>query len=130
MIQTSTTVKIDGIGYTVPYPNVGQQLEIENLKNVLTKGKYAEIASTGSKTGVQLLDLIDAVSYFSVLIPDMKKRLEKLTLADIDPVLQRKLSKAFLKFYTTFILKVEAEINKMLDESETENEPEPAGAAG
>lgn len=134
MIQTSTTVKIDGNEYIVHYPNVGQQLEIENLKHFLTKGRYAEIASSGSKTGTQLLDLIDAISYFTVLIPEIKKKFEKLALVDIDPVLQVRMSKAFLKFYTNFILKVEAEISKMLEEPEestTTNERKPTniGAA-
>jgi hypothetical protein len=36
----------------------------------------------------------------------------------MDPVMQRKISKAFIKFYNGFITKVEAEINKELDDDE------------
>jgi hypothetical protein len=118
--QTTTTVKIDGEVYDVGYPNVGQQLEIENLKNVFTKGRYAQIASTNSKTGIQLLDLVDAISYFSVLIPKLKKTFAAKKFDEIDVAYQRKLSKAFIKYYNEFVLKVEAEINKDLDEPDEE----------
>lgn len=116
MYQNSTIVKIGKEAYEVRYPNVGQQLEIENLKNVLTKGKYREIADTNSRVGQQLLDLVDAVCYFGVLNKEMRERYG-LTVAGfeaIGPKEQRALGRAFIKFNNEFLVKVETEINKML----------------
>lgn len=120
MYQDSFKVKIDKDEYLVKYPNVGQQLDIENLKNLLSNGQYASYAAVGSKTSTQLLDLIDAVSYFSILIPELKEKLSVKNFTTIDPVFQKKLSKSFLNFHSNFILKVEEEISKELSEEDEE----------
>lgn len=122
MYQDSFKVKIDKDEYLVKYPNVGQQLEIENLKNLLSDGKYSQYAQVGSKTSTQLLDLIDAVSYFHTLIPELKEKLSVKNFTSIDPVFQKKLSKAFMNFYSNFILKVEEEISKELSEEDETTE--------
>ena len=122
MYQTTTKVKIDKEIYEVRYPNVGEQLAIESMKELLSNGRYAQLAATGSKTATQLLDFIDAVSYFTVLIPAMKEKIDLKNFATTDPAFQKRLSKAYLKYYSDFIIPIETEINKEieLEESETD----------
>lgn len=122
--QEKFKVRIDGIEYLLGYPNVGQQLEIESLKNILSAGNYADYARSGNKTALQLLDLIDAVSYFYVLIPELKEKIDIKSFANIDPLFQKKLSKAFVKYYNEFIVKIDDEINKVLNNEDDDKEGE------
>jgi hypothetical protein len=122
MYQTTTKVKIDKEVYDVGYPNVGQQLAIEALKELLSNNKYAQLAATGSKTALQLLDFIDAVSYFTVLIPAIKEKIDLKNFTSADPVFQRKLSKAYLKYNSEFVIPMEQEINKELELEDSEIE--------
>jgi hypothetical protein len=115
MYQTTTKVKIEKEIYEVKYPNVGEQLQIESVKELLSNGKYAQLANTGSKTATQLLDFIDAVSYFTVLIPAMKEKIDLKNFTGADPMFQKRLSKAYLKYYSEFIRPLEDEINKELE---------------
>lgn len=122
MYQTKFAVKIDKEVYHIPYPNVGQQLEIEGLKELLSAGKYSELARTGSKTAIQLLDLIDAVSYFYTLVPELKAKLDLKNFTNIDPLFQKKLSKAFIQYNQKFIIPCDLEINKELSEEDEDEE--------
>lgn len=121
MYQTTTKVKIEKEIYEVKYPNVGEQLQIESVKELLSNGKYAQLAATGSKTATQLLDFIDAVSYFTVLIPAIKEKIDLKNFTGADPMFQKRLSKAFFKYYFEFIIPVEIEINKEVELEEKED---------
>ena len=69
-------VKIDGNDYIINFPNVGQMIEIEQLKLAYTNGRYIEFAMSNLVNHIFILDFVDAVSYLSVLIPELKKDLE------------------------------------------------------
>lgn len=124
MYQTKTVVKIGPKKYEVGYPNVGQKLDIENLKNILTGGRYGEIGRASTITANKVLDLVDAVSFFSVLIPELRDAANPDSFTKMDAMVQQRYIKAFTKFYTEFILKVDEEINKMLDAEYLETETE------
>ena len=64
--------------YKVGFPNVGQMLDIETNKMILSSGKYHEMVESSVKgvaSSIQSLDLIDALSTLSVMIPDLKKHI-------------------------------------------------------
>ena len=69
-------VKIDGNDYIINFPNVGQMIEIEQLKLAYTNGRYIEFAMSNLVNHIFILDFVDAISYLSVLIPELKKDLE------------------------------------------------------
>lgn len=69
-------VKINGNSYMVNFPNVGQMIEIEQLKLAYTNGKYIEFAMSNLMNHIFILDFVDAISYFSVLIPELKNDFE------------------------------------------------------
>ena len=68
-------VKIDGNDYIINFPNVGQMIEIEQLKLAYTNGRYIEFAMSNLVNHIFILDFVDAVSYLSILIPELKKDL-------------------------------------------------------
>lgn len=70
--------------FQVPFPTVSQIMEIESLKNILSNGSYSIMARSNLVQTRRTLDLIDAISHFKVLIPDIKENLEfdKMPLKD------------------------------------------------
>jgi isopentenyldiphosphate isomerase len=125
MIQTNTQIKIGDKTYEVNYPNVRQKLEIENLKIFLSSGKYGELARSAHKTASKLLDLIDAVAYFSILIPEIKSNMTVNDFENMDIVTQRNMMRAYkINFYPWFE-QIEAELNKEDDDDENSTTSEP-----
>ena len=57
-------VKIDGNDYIINFPNVGQMIEIEQLKLAYTNGRYIEFAMSNLVNHIFILDFVDAVSYY------------------------------------------------------------------
>lgn len=57
------------------FPNIGQMIQIEQSKQILTDGRYAIMAYAGLKTTTNMLDIVDAISYLSSVIPDFYKML-------------------------------------------------------
>ena len=79
--------------YTVGYPTVEQLIEIEDVKLLMTNGKYIDYTFSALKNHVLLLDIADAVGYLSVLIPDLKSDLgledwKKASAPVIKPVIK------------------------------------------
>jgi hypothetical protein len=64
MYTTETQIKFNGKVFTVPFPNVGQQLQIESTKMLLSNNTYHELSKSTHDAAVHLLDVIDGISYF------------------------------------------------------------------
>lgn len=90
MVKTKL-IDILGESYQVNFPNMGKLQDIESFKIAYTNGKYIDMALSGLKMHEFMLDVTDAVSYFSVLIPDLKKNLEIKNWRDLDPEIAKKL---------------------------------------
>jgi hypothetical protein len=119
-IQTKTKVKIGNNEYEISYPNVGQTLEIENLKMILSGNSYGDLVKSSHKTAVELLNLIDGVAYFSVLAEGFKSdfKIEDFTKMEIEQ--QRQISKGFIPFWK-FLVNIEKEINNLDSEENTDS---------
>ena len=65
----TTTITLGGKTFEVGYPNIGQYIKIEGLKQSLTDGRYALIAFGALKTGIIALDFLDACAYFGTINP-------------------------------------------------------------
>jgi len=62
-------LQILGKNFTVKeFPSIGQLMEIEAMKNSLSKGQYHRMVQSNLKTTLFTLSLIDAVATFSVLL--------------------------------------------------------------
>lgn len=80
--HVSLTVK--GCSYAIEFPNVGSFQNIETMKQVLSKGMYASLLSTGTSSAIQALDMIDVEAYFTVLCPKLIKDLKCKNFSELD----------------------------------------------
>lgn len=95
-IANSIALEILGVKYVVKYPTVGQLIDIENKKMLLTSNQYGEYVAAPVKTKslAYLIEVVDAISHFSVLIPDLSTTLSK-SYFDIDPLTAKEIVKAY-----------------------------------
>lgn len=114
-IQNSIIVNLMGAEHVVSYPSVGQKLQIESAKILFSNGTYSQLAVSVHKTAEDLLDIIDAYSYFSVMIPGIRKAFTTETLGKLDILAANELRKEFRKYYD-FYVKFETEmLNQITD---------------
>ena len=95
--QKTIFVTIEGNKHEVKFPNVGQLIDIENMKMALTNGQYAEMVKSGLRLHYQILNLVDTISIFSILISELKADLSVRDYTQLDPFLGKKLVSAYKK---------------------------------
>lgn len=91
-------VKIGINEYSIKFPNNGQLIEIERNKNRLTGGTGQNMLM-GDAAAVQAFMLSEAISTFTVLIPQLKTDLTVPSLLDLNPYQSKSLIKAYEKYY-------------------------------
>lgn len=123
MIARSTKVKILDKEYEVRYPLPGDMLQIESLKQILTNNTYGQLSKSGHDTAEQFLDLVDAFSYFTVLVPELGAKFTTTYFNNVDPLEAIKLRRSFFKYnaYMTTVNKEISELLKTEDEAENGN---------
>lgn len=125
-LKNTVSIQLGDDKYELKYPNVAQVLEINNKKYLITENRYPDLVLAPNKTVMDVfyLDLVDAVSHFTVLAPGMSKKLSVDSLLEIDGVTASTLVKAYKKqfrpWYEPF-LKVMLDVDK---ESKEENKEE------
>lgn len=75
MNQPQRKIKLE-IGtnvYEIEYPNIGQEIDIESRKAILSNGQYHLMQKMKTIAMTRVLDTIDMFSMFSVLIPEFEK---------------------------------------------------------
>lgn len=98
-----TIVKILNKEYEIFFPNVGQLQDIEAMKLALTGGRYSDMALGGLKTQAFALDSADAISYLSVLIPNLKKDIGVKSWRELDAFTTKQIIKDFKEnFYSWY----------------------------
>lgn len=109
-LGSAIVLKIDGIQTSqVKYPTVGQLLEIENKKMLYSDGRYIEYVASPLKTkSVRFaIDVIEMLSHFSVLIPDLHTKLSVNSYLDLDPITAKELVKVYTEqfepWYNNFL---------------------------
>ena len=120
-MQTSKQIKIGDQIFGVSYPTVGQKLQIENVKLLLTDNGYGDLARSAHITALNLLDLVDAVAYFTILIPEISSSLSVNNFLNMEPLKAKMYAKAFKREFRPWMEAVDVELNK-------EDEAEPVKA--
>ena len=115
-------VQIEANSYEVPFPNVGQLMDIESLKFGMTNNKYVDMYLSGMRQSMFIIDAVDAISTFSILIPDLKKDYVVKSIDQLDPIKIKPLIKA----YKTTYLPWYSEIMKQVLEEDEEIQKEEA----
>lgn len=72
MIEREITISYNDKKFQVKFPNVGQLIDIESLKNALTVGKYGSFAASGVKSMYFILDIVDTIAFLTVMCPKLK----------------------------------------------------------
>ena len=72
MIEREITITYNDKKFQVKFPNVGQIIDIESLKNGLTGGKYGSFAASGVKSMYFILDIVDTIAFLTVMCPKLK----------------------------------------------------------
>lgn len=72
MIEREITISYNDKKFQVKFPNVGQMIDIESLKNSLTMGKYGQFAASGVKSMYFILDVVDTIAFLTIMCPKLK----------------------------------------------------------
>ena len=73
MIERSKKFTIGMKSFVVEFPNVGQILDIESMEQALTNNRYGIMAKSDIKSMYYALDVVDAVSFLTVVAPEVGK---------------------------------------------------------
>lgn len=60
------SVEFRGTKFNVRFPNVGQMLDIENLKTAYSGGRYGIMLASGVKSMLYAVDTIDAIVFVEI----------------------------------------------------------------
>jgi glutamate/tyrosine decarboxylase-like PLP-dependent enzyme len=80
-----TSVKIEGQTFAVTFPNAGQIIDIWNNQMMLSNNRYAEMAQQQTRLSNFMVDAIDTIATFTVLIPELGKQLNAKAFTDLEP---------------------------------------------
>lgn len=75
-IERQKKFTINGATFIAKFPNVGQLIDLESFKQALTSNRYGQMAASGVASMYQALDLVDAISFFHVVVPEVGKRFD------------------------------------------------------
>lgn len=99
--------------YSVKFPTIGQMMDIENMKMALTNGSYADMLRSGLKSSFYNTEMVDTISHFWVLIPELRTDLAVKTYTELDPFLGKKMLKVyrqqFLPWYEVLMTELMSE---------------------
>ena len=72
-IQREIKFNIGEKNFTAKFPNVGQMIDMESLKQALTSNRYGTMSASGVKSMYMVLDLVDSIAFFQVCVPSVGK---------------------------------------------------------
>lgn len=111
--------------YTVNYPNNGEFIGIEAMKNLLTRDTYATMATTDSVSAQLARYTVDMIAFFSTCCPKLKTDLVVNSLSELDMLSSKKIMKVYIKTILPWLTKWE-EILNTDDEEVVEKEEKTA----
>lgn len=119
-MQQTKKIIIDKKTYTVNFPNIGNLMDIEARKMALSNGTYGLLVASKTIEATKTLDLIDAISTFSVLIPELTKDLDVDNYTQIGVKIGLFITKAYTEQYYKWYSEIIEEINKAVEEATKE----------
>ena len=74
--------------FVAKFPNVGQIIDIDSMKQALSSNRYGNIAASGVVSAYFALDLIDAISFLTIVCPDVQRYfdIKNYTTMQIDEI--------------------------------------------
>jgi hypothetical protein len=120
--EKSIEITIKNNRYQVKFPNNGQLIDIQAMKNRLANGQYLNFEwNAFDPLMKRAKDSIDMLSTFSILIPDLKKDLNVSTIVALDIEFENELLRAYRdQFLPWFNQWTEILINPQVKEEDLE----------
>lgn len=84
MLDRNLTLTVKGNSYQIAFPNVGKFQNIEAMKQVVSKGMYSSLLATATISAIEVLDMVDMESCFTVLCPKLIKDFKCDSFGDLD----------------------------------------------
>lgn len=94
-LERKKTFSFLGEKITVNFPNVGQMIDMESLKQSLTGNKYGAMSASGVKSMFYALDMVDALAFFEVMYPKVKRILGVKSFTEMNPEEMKPLIEAY-----------------------------------
>lgn len=128
MIEREIAITYNDKKFIIKFPNVGQLMDIEALKMALTGGKYGTFAASGIKSMYFVLDMVDAIAFFSVMCPRLKNFItEENTDVDYTQMNPQSIKplvdiykKEVMPWYNKMMSELYASTNEAIAESESQ----------
>lgn len=109
--------------FVAKFPNVGQIIDLESLKQALTNNRYGQMASSGIASMYNALDLVDAVAFFQVIVPEVSRYYDIKSYAKLELDKVQDLVKAYQEQIRPWFDKTMLELKGIAtDDGTTENE--------
>lgn len=97
MIERKKKFSIGEKTFTVDFPNVGQLIDLESLKQALTSNKYGVMAQSGIRSMYYALDIVDTIAFFQVCVPSVSKYYDIKNYTTLPPDKVNELMEVYLK---------------------------------
>ena len=68
-------VEFRGAKLNVKFPNVGEMIDIENLKTAYSGGRYGVMLASGVKSMIYAVDVIDAMAFIEIKLKAVRNML-------------------------------------------------------
>jgi tRNA-dihydrouridine synthase len=114
-LKKTITIKVKENEYEVKFPNNGQLMDIESMKQVLSKGHMDSMLISRNAQSNLVYITIDMISTFTILIPGLIKDLRVDSLLDLDPIETKELRKIYVEQYHEWFNKWMDEINSDIE---------------
>ena len=72
-LQRQKKFTIGNKSFIANFPNVGQIIDLESMKQALTDSRYGQMAASGIASMYYALDLVDAIAFYHVVVPEVAK---------------------------------------------------------
>lgn len=73
-LKREIVITVNENNYKVKFPTVGQFIQIEAQKALLSRNQYGSMITSGTKVAFKALDFVDMLAYFTILIPEMNDK--------------------------------------------------------
>lgn len=122
-LAKSMVVHVADKAFTIPFPKVRHQFDIENRKHKLTAGTYQMQEKANTASSIFNLNMIDAIAHFAVLAPELPQQCFGVdNYAELDLIQAKQVVKAYLDFAKWYD-DIRNEVNRgLFNDSDDSNE--------
>ena len=97
-MKKSISLEIEQITHSINFPNTGEMIRIENIKNELAGHEYESYNRSDSSGMIAKIN-IDTIATLTVLCPSLVKDLQVKSLRELELEHQMKLTRWYMKVY-------------------------------